>query len=340
MERKGVKRWGLVLLMAMGLYGCAGPYSLVEFEVLEPATVNFPADVENLVILNRAPFTLDVISEQNREGMKREHLIMVDTLITNHLFRGVREVMNNSPFPTFQYPVWLTERRSDTAGLEDLVLTRREVADLCRETTSDAVISLEFYSVALDEEYTYYSDDPTVVRTHFYEVSNEILWNIYLPDRPRPFDEYRMVDTLFFPVVVEGQFQIVPSLTEMIAELFFSSGVKYGQYLVPVWTPAARVVIRGRNDSLKTASKLTSGGEWEEAYHLWRDLTRSDDSAVAAKAYHNLAVFYELEDRLDSASFLIDQALKLDALEVTRNYREKMDTRLQNREILESQISR
>jgi hypothetical protein len=70
------------------------------------------------------------------------------------------------------------------------------------------------------------------------------------------------------------------------------------------------------------------------------DLTRSADSTVAAKAYHNLAVYYELEDQLDSSSLFIDRALELDTLELIQQFRQEMDTRLQNRKIIESQIVR
>ncbi len=337
---KGILRWVVCVLIASGFQGCAGPYSLVEFEVLEPATVIFPRQVERLIILNRAPFTLDVIGENNRKGMERNHLFIVDTLITNSLFRGVRETLKQSPAPGFQHPVWLTDRRpSDTTGLEDLALTRREVIDLCSDYGADAVISLEYYSLKLEDEYIYYSD-ANEVQNHFYEVSNETKWNIYLPDRPRSFDQYRLVDTLFFTTMLDGQLQIAPTIPEMVAELFFISGVKYGQYLVPVWTPTVRPVLTGREDSLRTASKLTASGEWEGAFDIWMDLTRSADKTVAAKAYHNLAVYYELEDQLDSSSLFIDYALELDTLEWIQQYRQDMDTRIQNRKTIESQIIR
>jgi hypothetical protein len=49
-----------------------------------------------------------------------------------------------------------------------------------------------------------------------------------------------------------------------------------------------------------------------------------------------MAIYYELEDQLDSASILVDRALSYDSLETTRFYREELDVRLMNlREIRE-----
>jgi hypothetical protein len=60
---------------------------------------------------------------------------------------------------------------------------------------------------------------------------------------------------------------------------------------------------------------------------------------VAAKAYHNQAIYYELEDQLDSASIMVDLALVLDSLETTRFYREELEIRLRNRNEIEKQIN-
>jgi len=323
-----------VLLMQ----GCASIYSVVEFEVLEPATVSFPDHVNQLLIINRAPFTLDVFQEEDREGMEKEHLLIVDTLISNNTLRGLQTVLKESPIETFHHPIWFSERRPDTTALEDMILTKPEVNALCRKFGSDAVISFESYEVDLGEQYDYYSDGSGMVQNHYYEISNEIKWNIHLPISPIPFDTYTIIDTLYFANVVDGVFNPVPSFAEMIAELFYNSGAKYGQYLVPVWNQTARTMFRGKGDSLKLASKFTDDGEWENAFELWKGLTESADSTTVAKAYNNLAIFYELEDNLDSASYMLNSALAFDSLDVVRNYREELDIRILNQKEVIDQV--
>lgn len=320
-----------VVVLSLTLLGCAGIYSVVEFEVMEPATVNFPDHVNQLVFLNRAPITPDIWSEQNREGMDAKQLVLLDTMIVNNLNRGVLEVLRHSPIERFHRPIWLSDRRTDTTSLEDHVLTKREVANICDTIGGDAIISLEFYSAAVDHHIDYYSDASDVVQNYYFEASNSVIWNIHLPGSPRPYDTYSTVDTLFFPAITNGEYLPYSSAVDMIRDLFYESGFKYGSYLVPVWNRASRILYRGRGDSLKLAVKHTDKGDWESAFSIWNHLTISDDSILVAKAYHNMAVYFELEDKLDSASMMLDLSLEHDTLDPDRLYREELDVRLLNR---------
>jgi len=315
-------------------------YSVVEFEVLEPATINFPDNVYRLVFLNRAPVSAYMWDEANREGLDARQLIMLDTLVVNSLFRGVQEVLDNSPLSHFHMPIWLNDRRLDTFALEDRILTRREVDNICDTIGGDVLISLEYYNAGVKEHNDYYKDAPKEILNSYYEAFNKVKWNIHLPGSPTPFNSYVTVDTLFFPQVLEGSIVgDIPSGLEMVRDLFYDSGFKYGTYLVPVWNMASRTLYRGRGELLKQAAKHTDMGEWDSAYAIWRDLSVSADSTMAARAWHNLAIFYELEDRLDSASVMVDKALKLDQQDVIIMYREELDVRILNRSEIEKQVN-
>ena len=315
-----------------------GIYSVVEFEVLEPATVNFPDHVNQLLILNRAPFTFDVFNEEDREGMEAEHLTIIDTLITNTTFRGMQEVLRESPIDRFHTPLWVSERRTDTALLDDLILTKREVETICSTYKVNALISLEYYSMDINERIVHYSDAPSMVQHHYYEVSNNLKWNIHLPESPTPFDSYSTADTIYFTDIQDGESIPIPSAIEMVAELFRNSGRNYGRYLVPVWNSASRTLYKGKGDSLKLASKFTDNGDWIKAFSIWKDLSQSTDSTSVSKACHNMAVYYELEDNLDSASLMVDRALKYNNLELISNYRDELETRILNQKEVRDQV--
>lgn len=326
-----------VVLLSLALHGCASVFSVVEFEVLEPANISFPEDVNQLVFLNRAPITIDNWSEVNQVGMDARQLVLLDTLIVNNLFKGVLNVLRNSPAERFYMPIWLSERRIDTAYLEDRVLTKREVSNICDTIGGDAIISLELYSAAIEQHFDYYSGSEEILN-HYFEVSNRAVWNIHLPERPRPFDTYSTIDTLYFSLIQDGEMlDFVPGV-DMLRELFYQSGFKYGSYLVPAWNRTSRVLYRGRGDSLKMAMKLTDVGDWEGAFSIWSQLTTSDDTTLVAKAYQNMAVYYEIEDKLDSASFMLDLSLENDSLEPVKFYREELDVRLLNRKDIEEQV--
>jgi len=311
---------------------------VVEFEILEPATVSFPEGVNQLLILNRAPVTFDVWSDRNQIGMDERQLVLLDTLIINNLLRGVLEVMRQSPIETFHRPIWLTDRRTDTSLIDDKILTKREVMEICDTLSGDAIISLELYTVGLDQHFDYYKDAPEEVQNQYYIVFNRVKWNIHLPGNPRPFDTYSTVDTLFFQTIIDGQFQSLNPGVNMIRDLFYESGFKYGTYLVPVWNLTSRTLYRRGDDSLKQAIKHTDEGDWEAAFSIWDQLTESADSSLVAKSYNNLAVFFELEDKLDSASIMLNLALEYDTLDPVMIYREDLDVRLLNMREIERQV--
>jgi len=328
-----------IFLFSIVAGGCASTYSVVEFEVLEPATVDFPDHVQQLVFLNRAPITPDVWDTINQAELDARQLVLLDTLINNNLNRGILEILRQSPLTPFHMPIWLSERRPDTIALEDRILTKREVQNICDTIGGDAIISMEYYFVGLNMRFDYYIDVPSEIHNSYYEVNNRLKWNIHLPGSPVPFDTYTTVDTLFFPVITNGKYTNSDvSGPDMIRELFYESGFKYGRYLVPVWNHASRILYKGRGDSLKLAVKHTDNGDWESAFTLWNGLTSSSDSTMAAKAFHNLAIYYELEDQLDTASILVDKALGLDSLELVKYYREELDVRLLNRKEIEKQV--
>jgi hypothetical protein len=326
------------LLAILVFHGCAGIYSVVEFEVLEPATVNLPEQVRQLLVMNRAPLTFDAFDKDDMVGLDERSLYILDTLIIRSLNRGLLQVLQQSPIERFHHPLWYSERRFDTTALDDLILTRREVDAICQERGADAILSLEFYSMDPEVRVQYYSDDSGIVSTRYYELSNKVRWVIYLPGSPTPFDTYNMVDTLFFPEIVDGELVGFPSAVQMIRESFYNSGTKYGRYLVPVWVHTSRLLYKGKEDSLKLASRQTGQGAWDSAYAIWEGLSAGTDSTTVAKALYNMAIYHELEDDLDTALAMVTKSLQYDTLEVVQDYSEELNTRILNRKALLNQV--
>lgn len=319
------------------LNACASIYNVVEFEVLEPATVSLPENVQQLLILNRAPLTVDAFEREDIQGLEYKQLIILDTLIVKSIQRGLLDVLKESPIERFHRPLWIDDRRKGTKFLEDLVLTRREVEDICRENGGDAILSLESYSMDYERHIKPYPGSDMTL-TAYYEISSIIEWNIYLPGSPRAFDSYTMVDTLFFLEVQDGDLVRRYQTVEVLTEAFYASGKKYGRYLVPIWNRATRILYKGKEHALREAARLTNQGNWDSAYVIWEELSDSPDSTAAAKALYNMAVYHELEDQLDQANELIEQAYRLDALEMISSYKEEMETRILNQRELYKQV--
>lgn len=319
------------------IHSCAGIYSVVEFEVLEPATASLPEEVKQLIVLNRAPVSLNSFEQSDVEGLEEKHLTILDTLIVKSIQRGLLNVFRESPIERFHYPLWLDDRREDTSMVEALILTRREVDDICRKNVGDAILSLESYSMDYEMHVQSFLGSH-ITESMYFEISTIIKWIIYLPGHPKPFDRYTMVDTLFFTEVQNGEVLQRYNNSQIISEAFYKSGRKYGKYLVPVWNTTSRSLYKGKEEALRKASKLTDRGEWDQAYEIWEGLSKGENGTAAAKSLYNMAIFNELDDKLDSAAYLVNEALKRDTLELIRNYKEEIDTRILNQKELFEQV--
>ncbi|MEZ5071975.1 MAG: DUF6340 family protein [Bacteroidales bacterium] len=327
---------GCAVILAL-LGSCAPGYVLVGFQVLEPGNVTLDPGAGPAVIINRAPITFDVMAEENRTGLTEEHLVIIDTVISNSLIRGVQDVLRKSPASQFHYPIFDSERRFDTLGLNDLVLTKREVEEICTQHAGNVLISLEKYTLEVETYEDMYPDEPGTLRTHYFQLSGEVTWRVYLPGHPRPYDAYVMSDTMYFSNVVDGRL-ISERLSpiDMIRLFYKSCGEKYARRLVPVWSETLRPVFSDGDKSLRQAARYTNRGDWEQARFLWEGLCLDDDPKTSSRAYHNLAVYYELEDSLDTALIFARKAMALDTMEAFRTYGEELETRVLNRkEILE-----
>ncbi|MDX2431590.1 MAG: DUF6340 family protein [Bacteroides sp.] len=310
---------------------------MVEFEVLEPATASLPEEVKQLIVLNRAPVSLNSFEQSDVEGLEEKHLTILDTLIVKSIQRGLLNVFRESPIERFHYPLWLDDRREDTSMVEALILTRREVDDICRKNVGDAILSLESYSMDYEMHVESFLGSH-ITASMYFEISTIIKWIIYLPGHPKPFDRYTMVDTLFFTEVQNGEVLQRYNNSQIISEAFYKSGRKYGKYLVPVWNTTSRSLYKGKEEALRKASKLTDRGDWDQAYEIWEGLSKGENGTAAAKALYNMAIFNELDDKLDSAAYLVNEALKRDTLELIRNYKEEIDTRILNQKELFEQV--
>lgn len=306
---------------------------LVEFEVLEPATIQFPEDVRQLLVLNLLPQTHNFLDSSAVARLTHEQLIIIDTIITKNVFLGLYDVLKHSPIEWFQFPTWHVERQSDLLARSEIKLTKKEVIDLCNQKYSDAIVGLE--SCKLDIKFVGKAWTDEVSYSNVYQSILSTGWVLYLPANPTPFYEYLLVDSLYHIHVSDD-----PLVSEMIRNNSFENGSKFGRMLTPFWKRAVRNIYSGGNSGLRSATRQTNKGNWDEALSDWSKVADSGDSTDMAKALYNISVYYELEDSLDSASYFINRAVACDSLTPIKEYKEEIDQRIQNKQTILKQVER
>lgn len=86
------------------------------------------------------------------------------------------------------------------------------------------------------------------------------------------------------------------------------------------------------------ASAETQDGNWDSSFALWSRLAISGNKTNRAKSLYNMSVYYELEDRLDSAAHLLDQAVLLNDDPLIYSYYLDIHQRLDKKQSILKQV--
>ena len=198
-------------------------------------------------------------------------------------------------------------RRSDGIRFPE-PLTAEQVGIICDTSSSDCLVSLEGFSIidTLSYHYIYFDEIFEVV----YMLAGKIQWRIYDGIYRSVLDDFYFTDTINWIVTGDNLEECKDELPEVVnayREYGYQIGFEYGKRLTPEWSEARRFFYRSGNREMMSAAKLADMGQWDEALKIWRSVSRSEKEIIAAKASFNVALYYELEDRLIPA---IDWATK------------------------------
>ena len=330
----------LLLLLAITLTSCGLSTGLVSFEILEPASGTISLENKKAVFINRAPFHYSSILAPTDEFQDPTSLLIIDTIIINHLKSGIYNIVDQNVAGLSEKPDWIEMRRNDTVGV-DVPLTNYETSEIFNDCQADIIFSLEKYSISMQiyqgfnpEEYNYVAEI-TVIPI--------FIWNIYLPGHPRPYNTYTAVDTLYWTNYAESANEALngegmPHPIEMIKQVSNISGENYGSYIMPHWVKADRKLYQGYEQKLRLSAEYSSNGDWENATKTWEDLLSSNNTIVKAKAAYNLAVWYEMNDDLDKALEYAKIAGKDIYSETIDDYISLLRQRIKNKTVLQEQL--
>lgn len=319
---KRLKGLALACLVFL-LPGCLTTYHMVEFEVLEPSEITFPEEVRMLLVMERLPQARKLMDSVSLATIGQADFRGLDTLISYNIFRGLYKRLKQSPIESHQWPMWDSERQSDLLYDSELRLTKREVEDLCRENLTDAILCLE--SCKLKLRLRVYNGEAAYKPRYWGHLTSH--WVVYLPDRPKPFYESTVRDSINYHIGSRHA-----TVHDIIRNKSYVNGQHFGEKITPFWKPSRRDIFSGAHPALNRAADYTHEGNWEQAFLLWSDLSLSGKKSNQAKALYNMAVYYELEDRLDSAIHVLDRAVLLSQKEPIPSYRQEMHQRLEKRQ--------
>lgn len=280
--------------------------------VTEPAPVTIPSYVKKVGVIDRSSPTdntkaLDAVDKVlsleganlDREGAAESIRGLADELMNNKRFTEVK-ALENIDFRTpasVGYPV---------------PLSWEIVSQICRETGTDALFSLEKFDT---DTKLNYSTRPIQLKTPFgnvpgteHQARMETIvktgWRIYDPEGRTILDEFGYDESLVFtgtginPVLAAAG---LIGRNDAVKKVGYKAGNGYAWRLIPYRSRVYRsYYVKGTNN-FKMARRKAEMGKWDEAGELWLKETSNSSLKVAGRASYNMAIINEINGDLESA---------------------------------------
>jgi len=337
-----------VLIAVVGLAsGCA---STIDLEVLQPAALAVPPNVQTLGVIDRSKAknvgqgVLGVL-----EGVVTGEAIGADTEGRAAARQGLAQALALSPrFDVVQPSISAEAAESslfETAGLD-----WDKAARICGTNACDGLVTLEAFdsdaTTDLDQRERTETVDGRERKVRYWEAERRLRvltsWRLYDIANRQILDDLR--ETSFARTwtatgdTKQQAIRNLPSQIRMVSDVAFVAGEEYGRRIAPSFLTVSRRYFGRGDDRLKAARSRVRGLDWDSAARIWRDARTSDDPKVKGRAVFNLALYHEVYGDLDRAIELAQRANSLLDKGVTRRYVTTLSLRRADEARLEHQM--
>jgi hypothetical protein len=330
-----------VFLVFLGLVSCKT--NELYLNVIEPAPVTIPSYVKSVGVINRSAPTEETKVFDQIERVFTLESVDLDKDGAFEAIRGLSdELLNNNRFTEVRS---LNDIDFRTSSLENFPtpLTWEIVSQICSETGTDAIFSLERFDTDTHVSYMankvdiatplgsipgieHQADMQTIVKTG---------WRIYEPGSKSILDEYINEESIqnsgrgINPLVAA---KALTGRKAAVKEVSNKAGQNYAFRILPYRIRVYRDYFVKGNDNFKIAKRKAQMGMWDEAGELWKKETGNSSSKIAGRAVYNMAIINEINGDIDAALGWAQKAwgdygikLALDYVRILQNRKYKSD---------------
>ena len=289
------------LLSVCFLASCSS-VNYVGIETYNPAEITFPGNVGKILVVNNAVHQPDDVGcEFTLFGDKVDTCRVKADSALFYACSGLGKAMADISFFN-DVLLYHDAVRKDDVYYEDKKLTQDQVQELCDETGTDAVVSIDRLLFESKKNIMAYAEG---------YVGGEIQVKIsgvvrgYLPGRPNPLATVYVADSVFFNEEAPNLIlldKFLPSSENALRASAEYIGMKTSPNFVPHWNNETRWFYTGMGTKWKEASAYAQSEKWDKAVEYWEHLyEKSGGWKAKAKAASNIALGYEMKTKLDEA---------------------------------------
>jgi hypothetical protein len=316
--------------------------------VWEPAPVTIPSYVKSVGVINRSiptdetkvfdeidkVFTLEGV-DLDKDGALIAVKGLSAELLNNNRFAEVKS-LNNIDFRT--------------SRLENFPapLSWEIVGQICNETSTDALFSLEKFDTDTQVSYSANKVDivtpigsiPGIEHQADMHTTVKTGWRIYDPAGRSILDEYIESESIsnsgrgINPLVAA---KALTGRKAAVSEVSSKAGQNYAFRILPYKIRVYRDYFVKGNDNFKIAKRKAQMGMWDEAGELWQTETGNPEMKIAGRAAYNMAIISEINGNIDEALSWARKAWGDYNIKLALDYVRILENRQYKRDVLEEQ---
>jgi len=313
-----------------------------------PARVAIDQHIKRIVIVNRS-----IGNEKSViEGVLTGELPGKDTQLSRYCIQGVmQELSSSSRFTVVAFDKELPSGNPTSTSFGP-ALTWNSIADICRRTGADAVLTLEFF----DSDYTLLNAGKAAKTNDKVVVNNTTEPLFYATGTASANAGFRIYNNLNRSISYEDSYrynrewrQSARTYLEAASKLMKKNeamenvsrdlGANFSRMLIPTRYWENRLMFKGKSALAVKAERLALTSNWEEAVSVWLQAYSSatEPKERGAIAY-NLALGYEVLGEYESAKKWVSTSYIDSGNSKALRYSEIIDGLIADRKRLNSQL--
>ncbi|KAA6345731.1 hypothetical protein EZS27_006719 [termite gut metagenome] len=298
-----MKRNVSVLLLSMLLASCQSTKQF-GIDYMVPANVGFPPQLKRIAIVNNVNDTSGNLSLPVENTPTGTDESVKRTVHFDGIAGSVAESLaEHIAVANYFEEVLICDSALRTRDVlpRETALTQEEVKELTEDFGADAILALEdlwIESVNAVEfipgQYMYCGTLDVTIRPKV---------NIYIPSRSTPVAIINAADSIFWKKYGKTRTSVVPVIPaeQMAKEIIdFAGGIPV-KYLMPHWETANRYIYTGGSTEMRDAAVCAGNNQWEKACKLWEQAALSKRKRLQMYAALNMAVYNEMNDKIEDA---------------------------------------
>ena len=348
-----IKHYISILCAAIAFSYCSPVKTLyTSIDVLRPAEVVFPTDVNSLLLVNNSvpqPHGLGHTTSLI-DGNIKNVTLNTDSLSLFVLSALNEELENNGFFAKNSLLVNSINTNGDFAIIAPI--PAYQVQTLCNDHSADVALSLNSLQVndALDM---------SIMQSQFGDFYGYSLglyavydswWTIQYPDNQKETQLLHYQDTIYWESEGDDSQKLLdnfPDRTDALVDGALYVGQKMLNRLIPYWEESDRYLFDLQQPLMQQGMNKVYQRDWTSAIPLWEEqLSKTSKKSQKALIQNNLAVAYEISGDLDKALSSITSAIdnyssglrSQKNLNAMLDYKETLLARLKQQMLLKEQI--